>query len=86
MSVDESVSNAIKAHSPVTVNQVVVDPEPKTHVLVEHEVEHSTTRYVLVVILTTVLEGHGCSCVLERHEHTLDTTGRTTSDGTHCVM
>ena len=84
MSVDESVGS--RTHSPAVVNQVGVDPEPKTHVLVEHEVEHSTTRYILVVVGAAVLEGHGCSCVLERREHTLDTIGGTTSDGTHCVM
>jgi len=39
--VNESVGS--RTHSPAVVNQVGVDPEPKTHVLVEHEVEHSTT-------------------------------------------
>ena len=81
---NESVGS--RTHSPAVVNQVGVNPKPKAHVLVEHEVEHSTTRYVLVVILATVLEGHECTCILERYKHTLDTTGRTTSDGTHCVM
>ena len=79
---DESVGS--RTHSPAVVNQVGVDPEPKAHVLVEHEVEHSTAGYVLVVVHAAVLEGHECVCVLERHEHTLDTTGGTTSDGTHC--
>ena len=81
---DESVRDAIKAYSPVAVDQVSVDPEPEAHVIVEHEVEDSTTRDVLVVVHAAVLEGYECVCVLERHEHTLDTTGGTTSDGTHC--
>jgi hypothetical protein len=60
---------------------VLVDPEPKAHVLVEHEVEDSTTRYVDVLVATTVgvLDNH--STQEQVNMHSMHCVGGTSVDG-----
>ena len=60
---------------------VLVDPEPKAHVLVEHEVEDSTTRYVDVLVATTVgvLDNH--STQEQVNMHCIHCVGGTSVDG-----
>ena len=60
-----------------SVNAVAVDPESEAHVRVVHEVEDSTTRYVLVLVHVTALEGHGSNATQQVNVDELASVGGT---------
>jgi hypothetical protein len=49
-------SSEAKAGSTLSVNAVLVDPEPKRHVGIEQQVSDSTTRHIGVLVAVQVLE------------------------------
>ena len=63
---------------------VLINPEPKAHVGISHEVEDSTTADVLVKIHVTIAKGHS-GCALEQVDVDIIASVRGTecSEGEH---
>jgi len=52
----ELTSSEVEASSTLSVNAVLVNPEPKRHVGIEQQVSDSTTRHIGVLVAVQVLE------------------------------
>ena len=56
----------------LSVDQVLINPEAKAHVLIEKQVSDSTTRYIEVYIGVPILEDDTCSATNGINKQTIN--------------